>query len=232
MAISASLLTSGADESNLTTYTTASVSPAARTLVYVGVVTTPGAGAAVEPTITGLGATWTKLDTQVVDGNKRISVSATWAVSYTPGTISIDFGTDVQNRCIWGVVAIANVAGVDVATTVRQTVKATDTTPPLTVTLAAFGDVLNGAIAAFGGASSGLAPTSTPGTGWTELMDENSGNISPLNLSIQWRADNDTTCDCDFTGTITDSAGIASEIVALKGHGVLLGGQRNHAVHL
>jgi hypothetical protein len=215
MSISPGLLTESGDETDLSSYATASVSPSAGRLVVASCANTQNSDNAVQPTISGNGQTWTTLGSVLfATGNRRrITLFAAFIASPSAGAITFDFGGTTQQRLIWSVTEFSGVGGTNVATAVLQTVTNTGTTP-LTVTLAAFNNANNGAFGCFSANDTVTSPTSTPGTGWTELSDRNNAGVSPINLSTQWRVDNDTTCDASFTGTISASAGIAIEIVA------------------
>lgn len=139
MAIGVSALTSGSDITDLTTYTTASVSPAANAglLLFVVPGRTDGATAS-SATITALGLTWTLVDSSAITGNNLRGLlyqAVTGGSAPTPGTVSINFGA-TQHNASWHLIQCT---GIDTAAFVRQNANgsASGTAAALTVTLGA-----------------------------------------------------------------------------------------------
>jgi hypothetical protein len=211
MAIVGALLGSLGLATDATSYaTSAAYTPTANALVlafvYNDKATTPD-----RPTFSGNGLTWVDIDSSTLDSanDRRLTVFRAMGAAPSNGAGTADFGGVTQIGCCILVVEYTGVrtSGVDGADAVVQLVfnQALATTT-LTVTLAAFENVLNGAAGAIGSTTNNVV---TPGTDWTEAGDL--GHASPPARSqSQWRADNDTSCD--WTITSADCLGVALEL--------------------
>lgn len=200
-------ITSGNSSSDATSYDTASVTLKTGRLYIMSVVNTK-ASADVVSAITG-GPTFTSRRTTQFSGTAyRVSLwTAVPTVDYT-GVLTIDFGGgNTQTACVW---ALEEFSGVDTTTDdgIVQTATGTGTSVTPLATLAAFGSASN---ATFGINANVSDTTTTPGTGFTEIVDISSATPVAC-LQTQWRVDNDTTSD----GTITSAAwgAIAAEVMA------------------
>lgn len=196
VAANAAALTTGTDSTDATSYTTASVTLKAGRLYLLSIVNTAASANAVSG-ITG-GATWTSRSTTQYNGTAhRVSIwSGVPTVDYS-GALAIDFGANTQTGCRW---SLNEFSGVDTATDdgiVQQAVGTGTSTTPL-ATLAAFASANN---ATFGVNANTSDSTTTPGTGFTELSDDNTATTPASFLQTQWRVDNDTTSD----GTIANN---------------------------
>lgn len=196
VAANATSITTGADSTDGTAYTTASVTLKTGRLYLMSVVNT-AASAAVVSSISS-GPTWaSRASTQYNGTAHRVSIwSGVPTADYT-GTLAINFGA-TQTGCRW---SLNEFAGVDTATTdgVVQGVTGTGSSTTPLATLAAFGSANN---ATFGAMANTADSTTTPGTGFTELSDDTTATTPASFLQTEWRVDNDTTVD----GTITSGA--------------------------
>lgn len=208
MAISASGLTSGTDNTTGTSFATASISPTSGRMVYIAIenIRTGGGGPDVPSSVTGNGLTWTQVNTIGNASADNLSVYRALASSPSSGAISISFGTS-QAYCSWAVVEVdgADTGGTNGSNSVVQSVTAENlSATSLTATLSAFSDVGNGALAFHSWVVGGVSfATASPDTGWTEIHDTGNTDAGPVSYAIesQWRADNDTTSVATWTLT-------------------------------
>ncbi len=136
--VSVSLLTGSESTTDATSYVTASVSPAANSLVIVtvGCFVNSVSGQTETPTLSGLGATWTLLqDESFALSRHRLTTYYAQQASYTTGTVTISFGSETQEACTW---YVTQATGHDTAAPVVQSAGTQSTTTPITNTLAAF----------------------------------------------------------------------------------------------
>jgi hypothetical protein len=108
-------LTHDTSTTDATSWTTASVSPAASTPVYVCVWNNRATPTL--PTVTGAGITWVQEETLVFDTTRRVTVFRGLNASPSAGALTIDFGGLSQTACAWSVVqcAGADTSGSDAA---------------------------------------------------------------------------------------------------------------------
>lgn len=213
MTITENPLTSLADSTNAASYATPSVTPGANRLILVAVENNR-IGGATTPTLSGNGLTWVAIDNQPFSAtnNYLITLFRSMGASPSTGAITADFGGVNQTGCA---ISVAEFDGVDTSGTngsgaVVQSAKNSGLlVASLTVTLAAFGDVNNGAYSCFGAnITGGIAPD----TGWSEIHDV-TYTIPNTELETQWRNDNDTTA-VGTPAVGADMGGIAIEIKA------------------
>jgi len=216
MALSFANLTAGGNTTDLTSYATASVSPAASKLLLLGVDAYIAAGSVQppQPTVTGNGLTWVLVNGIDFDasGTDR---SGTWlframGASPSSGAVTIDFGATTISASAW---SLDEVTGMDTSGTngsgaiVQSAVASTDNALTITVTLAAFADAVNNA--GHGVFGHQQAEGKTPGTGWTELADVTT--ISFCSMSSQYQLGEDLSCDASWA-TSRRSGGVAAEV--------------------
>jgi hypothetical protein len=217
MAITATHLTSDVSTTNATTYDTASISPGSNRLVLgwvVGLLT----GGSPEPTLSGNGLTWVQVNTvefnDIATPQCRLTLFRAMGASPSAGATTIDFGSQ-QAAAGW---SFTDFDGVDTggvngsAAVVQSANTVADSVTGLTTILSAFGDAGN---ATTGGVGKRRDQSTSPGSGFTELADQNSGGES-LAVHAEWRYDNDTTVDTTW-GSGTDAGGVAIEIKAGNG---------------
>jgi hypothetical protein len=216
VAVAFSNLTSGGDTTDLTSYSTASVSPGANRLLLLGVDAYIAAGSVQppQPTISGNGLTWVLVNSVDHDaaGTDR---GGTWlfrsmGASPSSGAITIDFGATTISACAW---TLDDADGVDTSGTngsgaVVQSVTASANDVTVTATLAAFSDASN---AGFGFFAHEQAEGKTPGTDGVELADVTT--ISFCSASSQYQLATDTTCDASWT-TLRRAGVVAVEVKA------------------
>jgi hypothetical protein len=209
MAIGATLLTSNYDNANQTSYTTASISPAANSLLLMWVydaITTPIVSKGVP---TGLSLTWEEIGTRAQDdGEKRLSLFiAQCGGSPGSGTITIteaDMGGGTTAiGCAWSII---QVTGHHTTYPVRQPVFPVCTIAANTSYAVNFpqgaADSNSRCFAAVGAAVSGGV---TERASWTELSD-NSGASPTVSFATQWRSD-------AFEATASGSYGSATDVL-------------------
>ncbi|HEY9338760.1 MAG TPA: hypothetical protein VIQ79_30210, partial [Kribbella sp.] len=181
MAISATLLTSGTSTTDGSSFTTASITPAASSLLLVFVTNAVTGGA--DATLSGLSATWTRPVNQAASSSTKLSVH--WAqLGASPGSGALSISTSVATGSIvWHVV---QVTGHNTAAPVVQTPAATGaSSTAASLTYAAAGNAANRLLYACGVAGSA---TQTPRTNWAELADLTVATPS-CSLETQWRSD-------------------------------------------
>lgn len=221
MAITVTALTSGKNETDLTSYATSSINPTANRLVLalVGAF----AGTQVTPTASGGGmTTWTQVASRI-DGSSRV-LTLFRALQASPGSgaLTFSFGATTQNWCLWSVFEIdgVDITGSNGANAIVQAVM--DIVEPgtsLTVTLAAFGDAGNGTVGGFFCTDPGAPDVAfLVGSGFTKIHSfRTPGADSDTGMLTEYRVDNDTTVDASFSNS--DAQGIALEIKAASGGG-------------
>ena len=215
MAITQALLTADQDNSNSTSYATASITPTGNQLGLLAVLNTTGSGAGT-PTVSGNGLTYVEIANvtfnDIAGGASRLTIFRTMDASPSTGVATIDFGAATQSGCCW---SFREFDGVDTggtngsAAVVQSVTNRVDGNTSLTVTLAAFGSASNATYGAFG--NDIASDTFTQGTGFTTL-DTEGHNFPPETLFTEWRNDNDTTVDASASSG--DMGGIGIEIKA------------------
>ncbi|HMA43087.1 MAG TPA: hypothetical protein VKO86_03675, partial [Gemmatimonadales bacterium] len=177
--ITHTLLTSGHDPTNTSTYTTAAIAPAANALVTVAVLTHQSSAAAPSPTLTGGGmAGWTVVASVAYNGATpldRLTIYRAMSSSPGSGPITITSSVTVSN-CQW---IVSQWSGVDQSGTngsgaIVQTASATGSAvTSLTAALAAFASSSDVAYGAFGAASA--TAVISAGSGFTTIDQQPSG---------------------------------------------------------
>jgi hypothetical protein len=181
VAITHTLLTSGHDPTNTSTFTTASIAPAANTLVTVAVLTHQASAAAPDPTLTGAGMTWQVVASVAYDGATPLDrLTIFRAMSATPGSGPITIKTTVTvSNCQWIVSQWSGVnqSGTNGSGAIVQTQSATGAAvTTLTPTLAAFANGTDVAYGVFGVANA--TAVITAGSGFTTIDQQPSGESS------------------------------------------------------
>jgi hypothetical protein len=184
-------LTSGHDVNNVRVFTTAAISPAPNALLTVAVMTHQSTAAAPNPTLTGGGmASWDVVATVTFDGTtplKRITIFRAMSPSPGSGPITITSSVTVSS-CQWIVSQWDGVdnSGANGAGAIAQTGSASGTAVSgLTTTLAAFGNADDVAYGVFG-VNSNVVPTVTPGSGFTTIDEQPSGEGTLADLFAEW----------------------------------------------
>lgn len=193
MAIVVTKFDGGNSTANAISFATTSLTPVANR-TYLLVVRSQQVSGNV-PTVSGRNLTWTEV-AHTADwntGNKdKTTVFRGTGAAPALGVLTIDFAGQAQTVGVaW---FEAEITGEDYTNPVVQAVTATgnDTTP--TATLAAFGSASNGTVVAMSTASTS---DYTPGTGFALLASEPWYGTN--RTSVEWRADNDTSCDATIT---------------------------------
>ena len=188
--ITQTLLTSGHDPTNTSTFTTASITPAANALVTVAVLTHQSSSAAPNPTLTGGGmASWTVVASVAYDGATPLDRLTIYrAMSSAPGSGPITITTSVTvSNCQW---IVSQWSGVDQSGTngsgaIVQTASASGAAvTTLTAALASFASGNDVAYGAFGVANATAVVTA--GSGFTTIDQQPSGEGSVGDLFAEW----------------------------------------------
>lgn len=216
-AVSCSVLDQNTSTTNATSYATASVTPTANALVLLATVATRNSTVCSDndvTSVTGNGLTWVNINRQCFSSAvlpvQTVELWRTLGASPSTGAITFDFSGTTQLNASW---AVIECAGVDTTGTngsgaiVQHAINLTEPGTSLTVTLGAFGDAGNATLGAFGNATNQAV---TPGTGFTELAEQQ--NSEGQTLQVQWRNNNDTSVDASFSSV--DAGGVAIEIKA------------------
>lgn len=218
MAIARSALTSGNSATNGTSFSSASVTPTADNLilltVYSEAVVENDGG--VPSSVSGNGLTWVKIAEATSDNWGAASLWRAMGSSPSTGAVSLTF-TNTQNGALW---QLSEFSGIDTggtngsAAVVQNATTAGGTGASFLVTLAAFSSANNATFGAFGSyIDSTNAMTHTPGSGFTELYDDEHNPESWKNaLTTLWRTGNDTTVDATLSQASDNYGGIAIEI--------------------
>ena len=144
-----SVLVTSSSNTDATSYTTASITPASYALV-IAVVYSRQAVGATTPTLTGNGITWVQEDTVDQGTNRRTTLFRGMVASPTTEAVTIDFAGNTQTACGWLISQItgADTSGVDGAGAIVQNPTATTGTGTASsLTLAAFQNPKNMAFA-------------------------------------------------------------------------------------
>lgn len=223
MAVTAANLAAVSNSTNLSSYSTGSISPGANRLLIATVYNGVGSGTANTPTLTGNGLTWVQEETTVdfetggTDRDKRITSFRAMGASPSAGAVTADFAGQTQSGCI---IIVDEFDGVDTGGTngsaaVVQSLSVGSLGSSASsgaVTLAAFGSASN---ATYGALSHVVDETSTAGSGFTKLGDVGHG-APTRSLVTEWKNSNDTSVDASWS-TSAKWAGIALEIKASGG---------------
>lgn len=218
MAIARSALTSGSSATNGTSYSSASITPTANNLVLLAVFgeATVDGNDGFPSSVSGNGLTWVKIGEAAGDTFSDVSLWRAMGSSPSAGTIDLTFAT-TQTGVLW---AIQEFSGIDTggtngsAAVVQFATTAGGSGANFLVTLAAFSNANNATFGAFGSYTDSInVMTHTPGSGFTELYDQ---ELNPDawkdTLYTEWRTGNDTTVDATMSQVADAYGGIAIEI--------------------
>lgn len=213
MAIAAGHLTSSADNTDASSYTTASISPSGSALVLAAVANVhPTAAGTV--TLSGNGLTWVEVATVTLDGTeRRLTLFRAMGASPSAGAVTITLSNTAES-CAWSIVELSGVAtgGTNGSAAVVQsaTNSAVDAAS-LVVTLAAFADAV--ANAAFGAFAKNGSVAIDPGSGFTEL-GEGAATTPAVRAQSEWKSGQDTSVDASQATGTGNWGGIAVEVAA------------------
>lgn len=220
MAITATGLAAAGATADVSSRSTPSVTPTANSLILAAIQNTKALNADL-PTCSGNGLTWVEVAT-ILDTvtDHRLTIFRAMGASPSAGAITFDFGGNTQTGTCYGVVEFAGVdtGGTNGSAAVRQPTTGEDAVggTSLTITLGAFADAGNATYGAFGHA---VNQTSTVGSGFTALFNNNHGTPAS-GLIGEFLASNDTSVDASWA-TSAHSWGIALEIVAAPAAGLV-----------
>jgi hypothetical protein len=174
------LATSGST-TDATSFTTASIAPAANRVVYCAVLGAAGSGGiAPTPTVTGLGLSWV-LTRQSPDPSALRTVfwfrAVTGATAPTPGAVTIAFGSTTIVACNWTIHAAA---GADPTAPTVQSVEQRLTGNTNTSINFPFSNPVTAGNAVLAAVATNVTATITPGSGWTTV-----GGTSTLSTPSQ-----------------------------------------------
>lgn len=218
MAITAALLTSGANSTDANSFATASVSPGASRLVDVSVLVTQSGAVPGTPTLSGNGLTYVQVATTPYDTvvTSRARLTRFRALGATPsaGVITIDLGGVTHTGCAW---VVMEYDGIDTggthgsAAVVQSAVAAADAVAQIAPVLGSFSNVSNWtSIAA--AVDNNTALILSPEAGYTERAEVNFAGPSTA-LAVADKDANDATPTYD-SAEVRSMGGIAIEIAA------------------
>jgi hypothetical protein len=213
-AIAQTLLASGNSPTNGKVFTTAALSPDPNTLVTVAVMGHNTTGASASPTLSGGGmSAWTEVASITYDAvatpHKRLTIFRAMSAAPGSGPLTITFSI-AQSNCQW---IVSQWEGVDISGTngsgsIGQTgTTSANSASGLTIALGALGGTSNVAYGVFGVNQN--VPVITPGSGYSEIAEQPSGETPQSDLEAEW-ATNDNTIDA--TWNKLNGAGLGVEI--------------------
>jgi len=207
-AVAITNLTSSKDDTNLSAYTTASITPPANELIVISILSRAVSGSTNTPTITGNGLTWVLIDIEAgTDGSNKVSMFRAMGTAPTTGNITISMGGQTQLYAYWNVVSFSGVdiTGTNGSGAVRQYNSNYNegTNSGLSITLASFNDTNN---IAYGAVRAGN--TITAGSGFTEITEQSGEAI----FETEWKNSQDTTVDWSWSSTSAYTRGVAIEV--------------------
>ena len=203
------LLTAGTNIVNQRVYTTGAIAPAPNTLITVAVLEHNSTSAPPSPTLSGGGmTTWTEVASVTFDTGtlplRRLTIFR--AMSTAPGSGPITITSSVTlSHCQWIVSQWDGVetSGVNGAGAIGETGSSRgNAVTGLSVPLGVFANANNVAYGAFG-VNRNVAVVA-PGTGFTEIAEQPSGESTPGDLQVEWRTNYYT---IDATWPLTLNAG-------------------------
>ncbi len=211
MALDVTSLTTGLDAGNSATFTTASITPSADSLILITIATSAHAGS-VTPTVTGNGITYA-LVVENVEGSRYLGLFRGLNASPSASLVTFDFGADVQNECVWSVDEWSghDTGGTNGADAIVQS-DSTGTGNQVsnwTTTLSSFADATNVAYGAI--YIHQRATSQTPGSGFTELVDYqlSEGNVT---WGTEWMEGEGTAVSHSWSGGGSVCNSLACEI--------------------
>jgi hypothetical protein len=210
------LLTSAGSGANLSSYATASISPAANALVTVAIRMRRSSGA-LTPTVTGGGmSSWTQVASldydPIATPTSRLLLFRAMSAAPGSGPLTITFSGSISN-VEW---LVSQWTGVDQTGTngsgaIGQTgTLPLDATGSLSKALAAFGNANNVALGVVG--ASTAAPAVTPGAGFAEIDEPTSGESTLL--ESEWATNLST-----VAATLSKSANAGLLAIEIKAGG-------------
>jgi hypothetical protein len=206
---------SGGSASDVTSFTTTTLTPSASSL-YLMCVVNNKASAPDTPTATGQGQTWTQVATRANAGDDaRVTVFRALGGS-TNGGVTVDFAGATQIGTAWKILAVTGMdtSGTNGSGALIQSVSNTANSTALTITLAALGNAANGEAACY--MSKLSASTFAAEGSWVESGAEVGYTPPATTFGAMYGTPNDITA----TGTFGSSAaivGIAVEIGIASG---------------
>jgi hypothetical protein len=211
--------TAAKNDTDATSYTTASVNFVANRLYLIGLLchnSIAGISITASGTITTAAVASTTFNT-IASPNKTIKVFRCMPTSNETTTITWNSAGELMSHGFWSidefdVVDTSGTAGSGAV--VQSATNRADTGSSLTVTLAAFGSANN---AAYGFFCRSENENMTPGSGFTQLSEITGVESPTSSILAEWKT-NDTTVDCSFA-TSGVSAGVAVEIKEAVGGG-------------
>jgi hypothetical protein len=215
MAIGATLLTSNVDDTDTTSYATASVSPAADSLVLLFVSTAHGTLVSPGVTPTSAHGTWVPLGDRTWGGAPGVRRCGAWYLQCgaSPGSGAITLTMTDEGggtTSIQGGWAVIQVTGHDTSDPVRQAAFPPGTAAATSHTLT-LSDPIDSNSRPFSFFAHRANEATTFRTNWSELSD-NASSSPAVGIESQWRSDAfETTASATWTTGAT-AFGIALEV--------------------
>ena len=213
------LLTAGNDNTDASSYVTASITPGANKLILAAVSHRDGTATSA-PSLSGNGLTWVQVDTLGYNSVATPLERTTWframGASPSAGAVTITHTESISN-CQWIIFEIDEVdtSGTNGSGAIVQTANNTDNANAgsgITVTLASFSHANNHTVGIFGYAATDTQ-NMIPGSGFYELSEQTATGAEVGRVMVMYRKDNDTSVDITTTNT-SPVVGFATEIKA------------------
>ncbi len=214
--IGKTLLTSGFDESDSTSYVSASISPGGNKVLLLGFTSRRDVSIPV-PVPTGLGLSFGQVESEIHDApssRSRITVFRT-KTGGSPGSGAITFTlSNTQLRGSWSIIELDEVdlGGADGADAIVQAKKNTgDAVSSIVATLSPFSDVLNSPIGFLLGDNPSTEGPYSPGSGFSFVVNLLTG--SQFNAqAVEFKTESDVSVGASASG----SGGMAIIGIELK----------------
>jgi len=208
-------LTQGHSSSNVSSYSSASITPTADALVWVWITNSDNGGAGTVSSVSHPDVSSFTISNTATTTNRRLTLAYGFAGSSPGGgTLDIGFGTN-QTGCAW---RINEVTGADTTTPVPEVATFNTVTAASSITTNALAGLASGSIAITGACQDNNA-TFTAEAGWVEI-GTSTNYVNPTTEYHDAYDDTDTDCTWSATGSHDMVAGIAEIAEAGAGGGV------------
>lgn len=212
------VLTESLSNSSSGAYNTASVNPTDGARLLLRVVTGgPNGAVPAAPTISGLGITWTLLDTATT-GNSNVRLSTYTAVAGSgTGAVTITYASN-PNNCSWQLLEVANASGTP-GIGAHQMAATLSTTPVVSLT----GTVANSTIVGMIGYNAGSGQAITAGSGWAALGTRQTASSPSSSAHTEWDSTSPSSSvgwtTGDGSGKVVTAIEVTSPDIPAEGYG-------------
>ena len=218
----ATALTTGNSTDDISQFTTAQIQPSGSALVLVFVANLSGPftdGTLATPKVSGCGLTWEPVTSVLTsDNDMRLTCLRALGPAPTRGALTIGFGDDVQGTCAWSVFEYTdvNTGGLNGAGAIGLSSSIVGTDAGLTASAPPIDAARDRAVGAVILApADGQAHSVTPGSGLTEVHEQNTTQLFGRSLTLQTEesAVGASSCSWSWTGQIRSAA----VVISIKG---------------